>query len=354
MDPPVTASATGTGAQILEALKGVPWLASLGPDALAHVAREARPAAFAEGRTILAELEAGDDLYLIVSGRARVAVIAAGGRKKEIGTLGPGDACGEVSVLTRDLRSATVIATEPVYALRLERSDFEHLLASHPTIAVHFARLLATRLQESDAALDAVVAATEWTDDPSASHPALEKLESYTPAANPAQATIGRAWRELVISHRRELPFLALAALLAVLFLARVAVGALSLKGDSLFVALRAGYTGGIAMVFVSTAAALLRFRSKVQRALAVVFGAGFALILNGLSVFLAFDTFYLDMTTRDPRMVFSVEKLYERTESEWAIALMVALLVLLTYLRHFLRRSAYVLLGRLRRQKAG
>ena len=198
-----------------------------------------------------------------------------------------------------------------------------------------------------------MVASAEWVDDPSASHPALEQLEAATTAANPAQATIGRAWKELVVSHRRDLPFLALASFLSVLLATRLLIGVLALGGDALFLTLRTLYTSGIALVFVSTAAALLRFRSRVQRALAVVFGAGLALILNALSVFLAFDTFYLDMTTRDPNMVFSVEKLYHRTESEIAIALMVALLVMLTYLRHFLRRATFVLVRQIRRPKA-
>ena len=46
-------------------------------------------------------------------------------------------------------------------------------------------------------------------------------------------------------------------------------------------------------------------------------------------------------------------ESLYRRSESHWAIALMLSLLVMLTYLRHFLRRSVWVLLGKLHAPKA-
>ena len=351
MDPGLGQSAAA--APVLDALKGVPWLSALGPEALSQVAARARPVTFRAGATILAELEAGDHLFIFVAGKARVAVMAAAGRRKEIGELGPGDACGEISVLTHDLRSATVTAIDEVRALRLERDDFELLVARHPSIAVHFARLLSARLAEADATLDGLIEAATWVDDPSASQPALMALEGRSTAAIPTHATIGRAWRELVVSHRRELPFLALASFLAVFFLARVAIGAFALKGDALFYVLRTAYTSGIAMVFLSTATALTRFRSRVQRAVAIIFGAGLALILNELSVFLAFDTFYLNMTTRDPRMAFDVESLYRRSESHWAIALMLSLLVMLTYLRHFLRRSVWVLLGKLHAPKA-
>jgi hypothetical protein len=92
----------------------------------------------------------------------------------------------------------------------------------------------------------------------------------------------------------------------------------------------------------------LLRFRPQIQRAVALVYGVGFALILNELSVFLAFDIFYLDMTTQDPNLMLNVETLYRRTESRTAVTAMIAFLVLLTFLRRFLRRTAFVLRARI------
>jgi CRP-like cAMP-binding protein len=350
VDPAVTQGAPVPPA--LEALQCVSWLAVAGKDALVQVAQRAQPVVFPAGKTILAELEAGDELYLFLSGEARVTVMAALGRRKEIGTLRAGDACGEISVLTHDLRSATVIATTEVRALRVDREGFEQLVARHPIIAVHFARLLSTRLQEADNTLDAIIESATWVDDPSASHPAVVRLEGKTTAALPGQATLGRAWRELVVSHRRELPFLALASFLAVLFLVREGIDLFAPRGDALFISLRTAYTSGIALVFLSTATALTRFRSRVQRVVAMVFGAGFALILNELSVFLAFDTFYLDMTRRDPAMVFSVETLYQRSESQWAVVLMLSLLFMLTYVRHFLRRALFMVVSRVRGRK--
>jgi len=356
MDPHVTQPADAPsagllpGASVQEALRRVPWLAELGGEALAHVAGEATPVRFDSGKILMAELEGGENLYILLSGEAAVEVTSIGGSRRQIGTLGPGDACGEIAVLTRSLRSATVTARQPVRALRLERGDFEHLLACYPTIAVHFARLLSRRLSESDASLDALVASASHGTTPAGE--STQPLDDDATPADAAQPTLARAWRELMVSHRRELPFLTLASFLGVLLTVRVLIAALGLGGNALFVALRTLYTGGIAMVFLSTAAALLRFRITVQRALAVVFGAGFALILNCLSVFLAFDIFYLDMTTRDPKMVFRVEDLYHRTDSEIAIALMVALLVTLTYLRHFLHRAAFVLFARVRKPR--
>lgn len=317
------------------ALRAVPWLSPLCDAALDRVLSLGRLVRFRAGQTILAELEPGEEMYLLLSGAARVSVLAGPSARRQVGRLGPGDPCGEVSALTQALRSATVVAEGEVLALRLERAGFEELVLNHPQIAVHFARVLAHRLAETDAALEAAMGAA-----PSSAGP------SPLPASHRG---LGLAWRELVVARRRELPFLALVSFVAALVLVRGAAWTLQLGGRELFGFLRAAYVSGMALVFASTALSLLRFRQRLQRVLAVGFGAGLALILNELSVFLAFDIFYLDMTRRDPAMVFSVEALYRRSESVWAVALALAALSGLTYLRAFLRRSAYLVAGWLR-----
>src|SRR5205807_9593878 len=107
---------------------------------------------------------------------------------------------------------------------------------------------------------------------------------------------------------------------------------------------LRGAYVSGIALVFFCTAISLVHFRPRTQRFVAVAFGMGLALILNELSVFLAFDTFYLDMTHPDPDLKLDVETLYRRHESRIGVWLMVAFLAQLTRLRPFHPRAAFLL----------
>ena len=308
-------------------LKSVPWLAQLDPAALDEVAECSVRRQFASGDDLLVELEVGEALYILVDGRACVCVSAGLSGKREVAKLGAGDACGEISLLTGELHSATVTAETNVTALRIELADFLRLIARHPAIATHFARLIATRLDDTDRALDDAGAATA--------------LQGQAAAALPASPTIGGAFRELVVATRRELPFWALVAFIATLVVVR---GVANLfHGAALFGLLRSAYTLGITLIFISTGLSLVRFRAQMQRVLAILYGIGFALILNELSVFLTFDVFYLDMTTPDPRMVFDVELLYRRSESAWAIGLMIALLVQLTFLRRFYRRALFV-----------
>jgi CRP-like cAMP-binding protein len=324
----------------IEALREVSWLGPLDPGELEEVAAGATERSFATGETLIGELEVGDELFILVAGSAELSV-AMGEGKKVLGTLKAGHACGELSLLTRQLRSASVTALEPVQALRLDRVQFEGLVLRHPAIAVHFAREIAGRVMELDTVLEAMLAV-------GSSGAEAEKLQGHASAVVPQGGGIARAWRELVVSHRSQLPFFSLLAFCTTLVLIRLAASAVEHFGGSLFAVLRLAYVAGIVLILGSTATSIIRFRRKLQREVAVSFGVGFALLLNELSVFLAFDSFYLDMTHADPRLPFKVETLYRRSESVYAVVLMLAFLALLTFLGPFVRRVAFVLRARL------
>lgn len=331
-----------------EQLRAVPWLRSLGEDALAEVIEAGDVVSFAAGQALVRELEIGDEVFVIIDGRLRASISAGQSAPVEVGAMKCGDTCGELAMFTGELRSATVIAETAVQALRIHRLEFHALVERHPVIAVHFAREIAARLDDTDRALDTLLAGAQ-----APAQAATRRLSGITPAVTPSRGSFVRAWRELVAARRQELPFLALAAFLATLASIRLIVWGFERAGVDLFALLRTAYTAGIALVMVSVAFSLMRFSPRTRRAIAVAYGVGFALIFNELSVFLAFDTFYLDMTTRDPDMLWSVEALYRRSESSWAVALVVAVLVQATFLRRFYRRSVFILATRLRAMAA-
>ena len=69
----------------------------------------------------------------------------AGGRRH---TLGPGDFVGEMGLLAKVPRSATVTATEPVEAMVVETMYFKPFLIKNPSVAVHLLEVVAERLRE--------------------------------------------------------------------------------------------------------------------------------------------------------------------------------------------------------------
>jgi hypothetical protein len=226
-------------------------------------------------------------------------------------------------MLTREVRSATVAAKSDVTALRLQRGAFERILERHPQIAAHFANVIAARISETRKNLAAVCRA------------------EATPVE---RSTVRRAWSENVVSRGLELPIVALIAFTATLLVLRGVALVFSLREMALLTLLRSAYTTGFLLVFGATATALLRYRRRTQRMVAATLGVGIGAIVNGLSVFLAFDIFYLDMTRRDPQLVFSIDTLYHRNEAEWAALLVVVFLLQLTFLRRFYKRLWLIL----------
>lgn len=108
-------------------LAGVDLFKAMGPRALSTIAGMATEADFASGRYIARQGDPGSGVFLIASGRARVV------RGDEIiATLGPGEYVGELSVLDRAPRVASVVAEEPTVCLAIAAWDFMELLERNP------------------------------------------------------------------------------------------------------------------------------------------------------------------------------------------------------------------------------
>jgi CRP-like cAMP-binding protein len=324
----------------LALVRRVPFLAPLDDEALRDVASAAARSRWAKNERMVTELEFGADVFVLLRGEAEVSLEGQGGEKETLGRLGPGDAFGEMSSLTGELRSATVIALGDVEALVVPDEVFDDLRARRPRVAVALVRMMAERLGAAERAIDALLASTKDVEK------AAEKAQ-----VKPARGSVARAWRELVVGRRKDLSFLTFAAFVTTLLLVRAGVY-LAFRFDvAPFGILRTAYMSGFALLGVSAASALLTFRPAWRRAIALAYGVAVALILNELGVTLAFDIFYKDIHTPDPSVPFDLEELYRRTEGVRGVLIALAVLVQAAYLRPFWRRAAFVLRTRLRRQ---
>jgi CRP-like cAMP-binding protein len=310
-------------------------LAGLDEEARRVVWAAGRDRRFADGTAVVTELEAGDRVYLLLEGRVEVTVGTGGGAPpSHLAWLEPGSAIGEVAAFTGELRSATATARGPARALQLERDHFRDLCRRYPRIAVATARLLAQRQTDADRAIAQLLG---------------PKPTTSLPARSARRGYLRHFWTEFVHNRRHDLPFLFLAAFVLALCAARAAVWMAVHAGARLLPVLSTLYLGGIGLTVLSALLALLYFRPRLRRAICVTFGAGLALAFNELSVFIAFDVFYVDMTTRDLRLEFNVADLYHRSESFYALAVLLLLAVQATYLARFYRRLAFAASVRLR-----
>jgi CRP-like cAMP-binding protein len=98
------------------------------------------------GKTIVEEGQTGHEFFLILDGTASV---QRNGRK--VAALGPGDYFGELALLDRGPRNATVKADDDMEVLVLGQREFSGVLDEVPTIAHKLLASMATRLREADA-----------------------------------------------------------------------------------------------------------------------------------------------------------------------------------------------------------
>ena len=108
---------------------------------------------FARGEAITREGEHDDGLYMLVEGEAAVR-IGSGRDEREVARLAPGQFFGEMSLMTGEARTASVVAATDVICYRIDKPAFQQMLRETPSMADQIAEILATRRSALTAARD--------------------------------------------------------------------------------------------------------------------------------------------------------------------------------------------------------
>ena len=108
--------------------------AGLDDTALHGLAAAVSQRSFRRGQYLWYEGDDGDRLLVVVSGLLKVMVTTEQGDEVVLTTVGPRESIGELAVLNRVPRSATVVAVEPTTVLSLGRATVLELMARHPSV----------------------------------------------------------------------------------------------------------------------------------------------------------------------------------------------------------------------------
>jgi protein phosphatase len=125
------------------ALTAVPLFDGFSKRHLRRLAREADAVEFEPGRAIVEEGQAGEALFVVLTGTARV--VRAG---RKVGSLIPGDFFGELSALDGGPRTASVVPETPVEVLRVFRHTLKRMVEQEPALAMGLLDGLARRLRQ--------------------------------------------------------------------------------------------------------------------------------------------------------------------------------------------------------------
>ena len=107
---------------------------------------------FRKGETLFHEGDPGNTLHLIEKGRVAIRPCAPDGNAVTLAVLGPGSSFGELALLGEDsLRTATVIALEPVETRAIHRRDVDDLRRREPSIDRFLVDALAAQVRRLSA-----------------------------------------------------------------------------------------------------------------------------------------------------------------------------------------------------------
>ena len=120
----------------------------LSEEELERISHLARAKVCAARQTIVEKGEPAEELFVLLSGRAKVISRGAGGSHAAINVMGAGEVFGEVGILDGQPRSATVTTLEPCEMAVVDKRAFNDLLASSPSIAGKLLAVLARRIRE--------------------------------------------------------------------------------------------------------------------------------------------------------------------------------------------------------------
>ncbi|MFZ3323417.1 MAG: Crp/Fnr family transcriptional regulator [Usitatibacter sp.] len=131
-------------------LKAVPFFTQLSDAELDLVRSVAAEKNYPKNAVVLTEGEVGDSLFMIVSGKVKVFIGDEEGREIILKILGPGAFFGEMSMIDKQARSASVTTIEPSVFLVLTHVGFERCVEQAPRIANVVMQILAQRVREAD------------------------------------------------------------------------------------------------------------------------------------------------------------------------------------------------------------
>jgi small-conductance mechanosensitive channel/CRP-like cAMP-binding protein len=128
----------------LKLLANQPLFSSLDQHQLEQLAFGSRRSRFGKGEKIISQGNAGNSMFVLATGKAEVQVEREG-RSQRVATLVPGDCFGEMSLLTGEPRSATVLAMLDCEVIEIEKAIMGNLLREHPELAESLSQTVVAR-----------------------------------------------------------------------------------------------------------------------------------------------------------------------------------------------------------------
>jgi len=135
--------------EAVASLRTIPLFAMVSDTDLEKLADHLIERRYPQNAAIVEEGQPGDYMYVLREGRVKVTKLSEDGREKILEILNPGAFFGEMSLLDRAPRSASVRALDPLRVFALSRIDFLSLLRTSSDLSMAVIQELTRRLRDA-------------------------------------------------------------------------------------------------------------------------------------------------------------------------------------------------------------
>ena len=122
----------------------MPLFGELDPSSLHTLIRKVRVVILEAGQVLFRQGDAANTLYVVVDGA--VVPIAEGSRRRKLAVLERGEFFGEIGLMAKQPRNATIEALVPTKLLAIDRRVVRELIRNEPSVAKTILRFLRSRL----------------------------------------------------------------------------------------------------------------------------------------------------------------------------------------------------------------
>jgi CRP-like cAMP-binding protein len=129
-----------------ELLGRIPIFSVLDPKEVKKLAADANEVSYPAGTSLAESGTAGITFSVVVEGTLEVSL-----QGRPVRTLGPGDYFGEMALIDKESRSASVVATSECRCLVFTRWVFRPFAVSHPEVAWALLEMMVDRVREAEA-----------------------------------------------------------------------------------------------------------------------------------------------------------------------------------------------------------
>lgn len=131
-------------------LKSTSILGGLPDDVLGAISERLTSKSYAAGDLIIEEGVPGTALYIVGSGQVEVLKKGSAGESVHLAYINPGEFFGEMSLLSDEPTSASVVASQDSEVLAVSKDDFKSILLCNPNLYHQFTVTLSSRLRSMD------------------------------------------------------------------------------------------------------------------------------------------------------------------------------------------------------------